>query len=112
MIYSIHSRPTTPVDLQVCSQEMEKGLQSMPLIPASYSKELPRGANQTLDETLRHMMRSRFRCQQCNTDFCRCGVSPYHWGWSCAGWQKHQSDPSINVGTCRWCSQPCMTKMR
>lgn len=110
VVYAVQSsRPTTPTDIPA-------GLTCpMPaLIPASYSKELPRGANLALEEATRHMHRSRFRCGQCDMDFCRCGVSPYHWGWSCDGWQKHQQthDQACPVGSCRWCSQPCMAKMR
>mmetsp|Transcript_33320 Transcript_33320/g.91903 ORF Transcript_33320/g.91903 Transcript_33320/m.91903 type:complete len:555 (+) Transcript_33320:140-1804(+) len=106
VVYAVHSsRPTTPSDANT-------GV--APMIPACYSKELPRGANLGLDEAMRHMHRSRFRCGQCDLDFCRCGVSPYHWGWSCDGWQKHQqaSGQVCPVGSCRWCSQPCMAKMR
>lgn len=112
VVYAIHtSRPTTPSDPQ--TREFAAKTPPTPLIPASYSKELARGANLSLEDTLRHMHISRFRCQQCDADFCRCGVSPYHWGWSCEGWQKHlQMDPSSSVGTCRWCNQPCMNKMR
>jgi len=106
VVYAVHtSRPVTPSDVAATAT---------PLIPASYSKELPRGANLALDEATRHMHRSRFRCAQCDMDFCRCGVSPYHWGWSCDGWQKHQlvTEQACPVGSCRWCSQPCMAKMR
>lgn len=106
VVYAVHtSRPTTPSEL---------ALSASPMIPASYSKDLPRGANLLLDEAMRHMHRSRFRCAQCDTDFCRCGVSPYHWGWSCDGWQKQQqaAEEPCPVGICRWCSQPCMAKLR
>lgn len=106
VVYAVHtSRPTTPSDVAPSLP---------PMIPASYSKELPRGANLSLEEAMRHMHRSRFRCAQCDMDFCRCGVSPYHWGWSCDGWQKHQAvvEQACPVGSCRWCSQPCMAKMR
>jgi len=108
VVYAVQtSRPTTPTDVQT-------GAAQPTLIPASYSKDMPRGANLLLDEATRHMHRSRFRCAQCDMDFCRCGVSPYHWGWSCDGWQKHQqiNDQACPVGSCRWCSQPCMAKMR
>lgn len=107
VVYAVHtSRPTTPSDLATATPS--------PMIPASYSKELPRGASLLLEEAMRHMYRSRFRCTQCDMDFCRCGVSPYHWGWSCDGWQKHQQvvEQACPVGTCRWCTQPCMAKMR
>lgn len=106
VVYAVHtSRPNTPSDMAAPLS---------PMIPASYSKDLPRGANLLLDEAMRHMHRSRFRCTQCDMDFCRCGVSPYHWGWSCDGWQKHQQvvEQACPVGTCRWCTQPCMAKMR
>eukprot|EP00927_Polykrikos_kofoidii_P009870 TRINITY_DN14140_c0_g1_i2.p1 TRINITY_DN14140_c0_g1~~TRINITY_DN14140_c0_g1_i2.p1 ORF type:complete len:548 (+),score=81.10 TRINITY_DN14140_c0_g1_i2:116-1759(+) len=106
VVYAVHSsRPTTPSDVAASL---------VPQIPACYSKEMPRGNNLSLDDATRHMQRSRFRCTQCDTDFCRCGVSPYHWGWSCDGWQKHQvaSEQACPVGACRWCSQPCMAKMR
>mmetsp|Transcript_29894 Transcript_29894/g.82070 ORF Transcript_29894/g.82070 Transcript_29894/m.82070 type:complete len:555 (-) Transcript_29894:74-1738(-) len=106
VVYAVHaSRPTTPSDIAAAVP---------PMIPASYSKELPRGANLSLDEAMRHMHRSRFRCTQCDTDFCRCSVSPYHWGWSCDGWQKHQQITELTcpVGRCRWCSQPCMARLR
>lgn len=122
VIYSIHSRPTTPVDLLhvrengTKSSGQQTSLQTtapLPLIPAQYSKELPRGANLSLEATLVHMMRSRFRCSQCSADFCRCGVAPYHWGWSCDGWTKHQQcEQGCDVGQCRWCSKPCMAKLR
>lgn len=108
VVYAVHtSRPSTPTDIPT-------GLSTPTLIPASYSKELPRGANLPLQEATRHMHRSRFRCAQCDMDFCRCGVSPYHWGYSCDGWQKQQvtSHQACTVGSCRWCSQPCMAKMR
>lgn len=106
IVYAVHtSRPATPSDVAAVVS---------PMMPASYSKELPRGANLSVDEAMRHMHRSRFRCAQCDMDFCRCAVSPYHWGWSCDGWQKHQqvSEQACPVGSCRWCSQPCMAKMR
>jgi len=106
VVYAVHtSRPSTPTDVQTAQPT---------LIPASYSKELPRGANLGLEEATRHMHRSRFRCAQCDMDFCRCGVSPYHWGWSCDGWQKHELATAqvCPVGSCRWCSQPCMAKLR
>lgn len=106
VVYAVHnSRPTTPSDVAPAVS---------PMIPASYSKDMPRGANLATDEAMRHMHRSRFRCGQCDLDFCRCGVSPYHWGWSCDGWQKHQQVTELvcPVGSCRWCSQPCMAKMR
>lgn len=63
---------------------------------------------------MRHLHRSRFRCAQCDMDFCRCGVSMYHWGFSCDGWQKHQQviEQACPVGSCRWCSKPCMQKIR
>jgi len=110
VIYAVNtSRATTP--------DVPSGRTAPPvLIPASYSKDLPRGANLSLEEATRHMHRSRFRCSQCagGSDFCRCGVSPYHWGWSCDGWQKHEQihSQACPVGSCRWCSQPCMAKMR
>lgn len=108
VVYAVHcSRPATPL-------VSDASLGAAPMIPASYSKELPRGANLTLEESTRHMHRSRFRCAQCDMDFCRCGVSAYHWGWSCDGFQKHQqaNEQVCPVGTCRWCAQPCMAKMR
>eukprot|EP00928_Gymnodinium_smaydae_P005325 TRINITY_DN11817_c0_g2_i1.p1 TRINITY_DN11817_c0_g2~~TRINITY_DN11817_c0_g2_i1.p1 ORF type:complete len:590 (+),score=125.81 TRINITY_DN11817_c0_g2_i1:106-1875(+) len=85
-----------------------------PMIPACYSKELSRGANLVLDEALRHLQRCRFRCAQCGSDFCRCGVTPYHWGWSCDGWQRQQqiAAEACPVGSCRWCAQPCMERLR
>ncbi|CAE8644205.1 unnamed protein product [Polarella glacialis] len=87
-----------------------------PMLPASYSKDLPRGANLGLEEASRHMLRSRFRCSQCDTDFCRCNASPYHWGWSCDGWQRHEqamcSEEACPSGSCRWCAKPCETKIR
>lgn len=106
VVYAVHqSRPVTPQDIMAVVA---------PILPASYSKELPRAANLSLEEAMRHMHRSRFRCAQCDTDFCRCGVCPYHWGWSCDGWQKHQAttEEVCPVGSCRWCQQPCMAKMR
>lgn len=106
VVYAVQaSRPTTPSDISAVA----------PMLPASYSKDLPRGSNLTLEEAMRHMHRSRFRCaQKCDMDFCRCGVSPYHWGWSCDGWQKFQqlTEQACPVGSCRWCQQPCMAKMR
>lgn len=108
IVYAVNnSRPTTPTDVQ-------NGATPPAMIPASYSKELPRGATLGFDEATRHMHRSRFRCTQCDMDFCRCGVSPYHWGWSCDGWQKHEQihNQACPVGSCRWCAQPCMAKMR
>mmetsp|Transcript_100667 Transcript_100667/g.217356 ORF Transcript_100667/g.217356 Transcript_100667/m.217356 type:complete len:585 (-) Transcript_100667:138-1892(-) len=106
IVYAVQmSRPTTPSDIAASVQ---------PMLPASYSKDLPRGANLNLEHAMRHMHRSRFRCGQCDVDFCRCGVSPYHWGYSCDGWQRHKvmSEQACPVGSCRWCSQPCMAKMR
>mmetsp|Transcript_63091 Transcript_63091/g.162450 ORF Transcript_63091/g.162450 Transcript_63091/m.162450 type:complete len:589 (+) Transcript_63091:172-1938(+) len=106
MVYAVHSsRPTTPSDIAATV---------MPMLPASYSKDLPRGATLALEDAMRHMHRSRFRCGQCDMDFCRCSVTPYHWGYSCDGWQKHQlmANQACPVGSCRWCSQPCMAKMR
>lgn len=106
VVYAVHSsRPTTPTD----------PLTVAPLLPASYSKELARGANLSFNEAMRHMHRSRFRCAQCDTDFCRCGFSPYHWGWSCDGWQKHQQitdQACLGGAACRWCLQPCLAKTR
>lgn len=104
VIYAVQgSRPATPTDLSSTQPS---------LIPASYSKELPRIANLTLEEATRHMHRSRFRCASCDMDFCRCGVAPYHWGWSCDGWNKHQQ-ATEQVGpaaSCRWCLMPCVAK--
>lgn len=105
VIYAVHtSRPVTPSDANTAA----------PMLPASYSKDLPRGASLMLEEAMRHMHRSRFRCAQCDADFCRCGVAPYHWGWSCDGWHKHQQvyEEACPVGACRWCAQPCMAKLR
>lgn len=84
------------------------------MIPACYSKDMPRGANLSFEESLRHMHRSRFRCAQCSVDFCRCSATPYHWGWSCDGWQKNRqlAEQVCPVGSCRWCHQPCMARMR
>eukprot|EP00928_Gymnodinium_smaydae_P070497 TRINITY_DN5431_c1_g1_i2.p1 TRINITY_DN5431_c1_g1~~TRINITY_DN5431_c1_g1_i2.p1 ORF type:complete len:532 (+),score=60.73 TRINITY_DN5431_c1_g1_i2:168-1763(+) len=106
VVYAVNSRPATPTD--------PLNFDGATFIPAAYSKDLPRCANLNLDEAMRHMHRSRFRCTQCDTDFCRCGFSPYHWGWSCDGWQRHQqsSDPASASGSCRWCAQPCTTKLR
>lgn len=108
IIYAVHiSRPSTPCDVAA-------GVVPCPMLPASYSKELPRGANLQLEEAVRHLHRSRFRCGQCDVDFCRCGVTPYHWGFSCDGWQSHQkiTNQAFSVGACRWCSAPCMAKLR
>jgi len=82
------------------------------LIPACYSSGLPAGAALTLDDAVRHLFRSRFRCSQCGTDFCRCGVSPYHWGWSCDGWQRQQHTDDESIGICRWCTAPVKVKRR
>ncbi|CAK0892871.1 unnamed protein product, partial [Prorocentrum cordatum] len=60
VVYAVHqSRPVTPQDIMAVVA---------PILPASYSKELPRAANLTLEEAMRHMHRSRFRCAQCDTD--------------------------------------------
>eukprot|EP00440_Ansanella_granifera_P073513 gb/GFBE01079771.1/.p1 GENE.gb/GFBE01079771.1/~~gb/GFBE01079771.1/.p1 ORF type:complete len:589 (+),score=103.64 gb/GFBE01079771.1/:1-1767(+) len=117
VVYAVHaSRPSTPAQEVEVARAVANGAAVLmqPMLPASYSKELPRGANLSLDEATRHMHRSRFRCNQCDTDFCRCNVAPYHWGWSCDGWQKHQqaSGEACPVGSCRWCSKPCMAKLR
>eukprot|EP00929_Paragymnodinium_shiwhaense_P000018 TRINITY_DN10006_c0_g2_i1.p1 TRINITY_DN10006_c0_g2~~TRINITY_DN10006_c0_g2_i1.p1 ORF type:complete len:602 (-),score=133.13 TRINITY_DN10006_c0_g2_i1:95-1900(-) len=116
IVYAVHtSRPTTPSDLAAVIGATG-GASLVPLtIPACYSKEMPRGSNLNLEEATRHMHRSRFRCSQCDTDFCRCGMAPYHWGWSCDGWQKHRQlriTEVCPVGSCRWCSKPCMDKLR
>eukprot|EP00441_Pelagodinium_beii_P044335 CAMPEP_0197631282 /NCGR_PEP_ID=MMETSP1338-20131121/8496_1 /TAXON_ID=43686 ORGANISM="Pelagodinium beii, Strain RCC1491" /NCGR_SAMPLE_ID=MMETSP1338 /ASSEMBLY_ACC=CAM_ASM_000754 /LENGTH=553 /DNA_ID=CAMNT_0043202701 /DNA_START=133 /DNA_END=1795 /DNA_ORIENTATION=- len=117
IVYAVQaSRPATPMDMEpVVAAIHGHGPATLhPMLPASYSKDLPRGSNLTLEEATRHMHRSRFRCSQCDTDFCRCGHAPYHWGWSCDGWQRHQqaSAEACAVGTCRWCAKPCMSKMR
>lgn len=121
VVYAVHaSRPGTPndADLQLLAAQAaaQQGSDTLkPILPASYSKELPRGANLSLEEALRHMQRSRFRCTQCDTDFCRCGSTPYHWGWSCDRWQRQQQQAAgeaCEVGSCRWCSKPCMAKLR
>lgn len=94
------------------SPDLAPGLTSM--LPACYSKDLPRQANLSVDEALRHMHRSRFRCASCSVDFCRCGIAPYHWGWSCDGWSRRTqlAEQVCPVGSCRWCAQPCMQRMR
>eukprot|EP00931_Biecheleriopsis_adriatica_P073221 TRINITY_DN47550_c0_g1_i1.p1 TRINITY_DN47550_c0_g1~~TRINITY_DN47550_c0_g1_i1.p1 ORF type:complete len:584 (-),score=93.40 TRINITY_DN47550_c0_g1_i1:21-1772(-) len=119
IIYSVkESRPPTPMDVDVVKATAKEAgsISAQPMLPASYSRELARGANLSLEEAMGHMARSRFRCHQCDTDFCRCGVHPYHWGWSCDGWQRFQqaqaSGEACDVGSCRWCSKPCMDKMR
>lgn len=103
VVYAVQSsRPTTPSDIASIVTS------APPMIPASYSWDLPRGSNLSLEEATRHLHRSRFRCAQCDMDFCRCGVSPYHWGWSCDGWQKEQQfrAQASPAGRCRWCCEP------
>lgn len=109
VVYSVQmSRPVTPTDIVSPMGRIPA------LLPACYSKDLPRGADLPLEKATRHMQRSRFRCGQCDVDFCRCGVLPYHWGFSCDGWQKHQQacQEGGSSSSCRWCSQPCMPKLR
>jgi len=106
------SRPATS-ELQLCTPTPRRAAATALALPAGFSRELPRGACLGFEDALRHLHRSRFRCAQCDTDFCRCGVAPYHYGWSCDGWQKSlKFDEAVNIGSCRWCSQPCMGKMR
>lgn len=100
-IYAVQqSRPTSPQAV---------------MLPVAYSKELPPACNLAVDEATRHLYRSRFRCRRCDIDFCRCGVSPYHWGWSCDAWHKHRNavdDVSSATAACRWCFRSCMSQMR
>mmetsp|Transcript_40039 Transcript_40039/g.89835 ORF Transcript_40039/g.89835 Transcript_40039/m.89835 type:complete len:530 (-) Transcript_40039:111-1700(-) len=104
VVYATHnSRPITP------SEESTR-LRLAPLIPASYSKELPPGSDLDLDIAMRHMHRNRFRCTQCDVDFCRCRATPYHWGWSCEGWEKHVANEA--APSCRWCTKSCMDRLR
>eukprot|EP00931_Biecheleriopsis_adriatica_P044095 TRINITY_DN25195_c0_g1_i1.p1 TRINITY_DN25195_c0_g1~~TRINITY_DN25195_c0_g1_i1.p1 ORF type:complete len:542 (+),score=83.78 TRINITY_DN25195_c0_g1_i1:125-1750(+) len=116
VIYAVNaSRPPTPMDVDIATATAKAAsVSAQPMLPACYSRELPRGANLSLEQATRHMARSRFRCRQCASDFCHCGVSPYHWGWSCDGWQRYQQDSNkpYGVGSCRWCSKPCVDKVK
>lgn len=117
VVYAVQvSRPTSPCDPACVVHTPVSCVSPTPTLPASYSKELPRGANLSFEESLRHMRRSRFRCSQCDANFCRCSVTPYHWGWSCDGWQKHKQlsleGKGCPVGSCRWCAKPCMANIR
>lgn len=57
-------------------------------------------------ETVIHRHQYRFRCRQCETEFCAdCKASPYHYGFTCAQYQDYMTSKH-----CRYCEVKLTSK--
>jgi hypothetical protein len=57
-------------------------------------------------EALEHKNANRFRCRECQTEFCAsCSTSPYHLGFTCTTFKTYQSSKH-----CRFCSAQITSK--
>jgi hypothetical protein len=71
-------------DQQRTKTEREKGLDGPPLS----------------EEAIAHRNEFRFRCRQCQTEYCaQCRVTPYHLGFTCEKWKTY-----LNAQHCRYCN--------